>query len=111
MSFPSSRRPAVSAPVLPDPRLLRLTCGAALLGLALVALVPAARGCNPWLGWWPLWLVGMPLAAWWALYRFRLPAWQPREGNAPRLRRGRRPAAQARRFRPRAAGVPAARTA
>lgn len=57
----------------PDPRVLRPVRQIALAGLALVLVWPAARGYSAWLGWWPLWLVGMPMAAWWALYRFRLP--------------------------------------
>lgn len=44
------------------------------LGLALVVLLPAARGVSDWLGWLPMWLVGMPAVALWALHRFRLPA-------------------------------------
>ena len=40
---------------------------AVILGTLAVLLIPAARGSNEWLGWLPLWLVGMPLAAWWSL--------------------------------------------
>ena len=46
---------------------------AVILGTVAVLLVPAARGSSDWLGWLPLWLVGMPLAAWWSLRRFPLP--------------------------------------
>ncbi len=46
---------------------------AVILGTRAVLLVPAARGSTQWLGWLPLWLVGMPLAAWWSLRRFPLP--------------------------------------
>ena len=46
---------------------------AVILGTLAVLLIPAARGNNEWLGWLPLWLVGMPLAAWWSLRRFPLP--------------------------------------
>lgn len=46
---------------------------AVILGTLAVLLVPAARGSSDWLGWLPLWLVGMPLAAWWSLRRFPLP--------------------------------------
>ena len=46
---------------------------AVILGTLAVLLVPAARGSSEWLGWLPLWLVGMPLAAWWSLRRFPLP--------------------------------------
>lgn len=59
------------------------------LGALAVLLVPAARGTSTLFGWLPLWLLGMPLAAWWSLRRFPLPA------RVPRLPRRRR--AQARR--------------
>ena len=80
-----------------DPRLLRGARNAAVTGLMLVLLLPAARGHSDWLGWMPLWLAGMPLAAWWSLYRFRLP-WRKafaRQSSQPARRR--RPGAQARR--------------
>ncbi len=62
-----------------------------ILGTLAVLLVPAARGSSALFGWLPLWLVGMPLAAWWSLRRFPLPT------LALRLPRRRR--AQARRRR------------
>ncbi|OBU67909.1 hypothetical protein A9K58_08045 [Stenotrophomonas maltophilia] len=79
-----------------DPRLLRSARQLALAGVALVLVWPAARGSSAWLGWLPMWLVGMPLAAWWALLRFPLPrlSW---------LRLARRNGGQARRR----AGAPA----
>lgn len=46
---------------------------AVILGALAVLLVPAARGSSEWLGWLPLWLLGMPLAAWWSLRGFPLP--------------------------------------
>ncbi|GHC11209.1 hypothetical protein [Thermomonas carbonis] len=46
---------------------------AVILGTLAVLLIPAARGSSEWLGWLPLWLVGMPLAAWWSLRGFPLP--------------------------------------
>ncbi|CTP83567.1 hypothetical protein [Xanthomonas graminis] len=55
------------------PGLRRLVRQALLAGLALVLVWPAARGSSEWLGWRPLWLLGMPLSAWWALHRFPLP--------------------------------------
>jgi hypothetical protein len=74
----------------PDPRLeaalRRLLLGGALLVLCL----PAAREANVWLGAWPLWLLGMPAASWWALHRFPLPRWQaatPRHAAVGRRRR------------------------
>lgn len=64
-----------------------------VLGITAVLLIPAARGSTALFGWLPLWLIGMPLAAWWGLHRFRHPqialAW-------PRRRR-----VQARRYPPR----------
>jgi len=56
------------------PELERLLRACFAAGLLAVLLVPALRGSSAWLGWWPLWLVAMPGAAWWALHRFRLPA-------------------------------------
>ena len=58
----------------PDAALDRVLRRAVLAGLALVLLVPLARASTEALGWLPLWLVGMPAVAWWALHRFRLPA-------------------------------------
>lgn len=83
----------------PDPQVLRCVKQVALAGLALVLVWPAARGYSAWIGWLPLWLVGMPLTAWWALYRFRLPAaWRNRSlatatprRRGPQARRSRRP--------------------
>ncbi|PZP64363.1 MAG: hypothetical protein DI597_00200 [Pseudoxanthomonas spadix] len=64
----------------------------ALTGLALVVLLPGARGSTEALGWTPLWLAGLPLVAWWSLHRFRLPSWpapaQAATELAPRRRRG-----------------------
>jgi len=71
---------------------------AVAIGAVVVALLPAARGFSPTFGWMPLWLVAMPLCAWWALHRFRLPARDTDEA-AP-LRARRRAGAQARRRRP-----------
>ncbi len=58
-------------PLPPDPRLdqaLRLAVAAG----ALLTLVLPWR--SQWLGLTLLWLLAMPLSAWWALHRFRLPA-------------------------------------
>ncbi|MBD8642018.1 hypothetical protein IFT63_00270 [Stenotrophomonas sp. CFBP 13724] len=68
----------------PDPRLLRCVRHIALAGLAMVLVWPAARGNAAWIGWMPLWLLGMPLAAWWSLLRFPLPRWQRRRVQARR---------------------------
>lgn len=59
-----------------------------LLGLLLVVLLPSARGHHPLLGWWPLWLVGMPLLAWWSaagmpVLRRRTPCQARRRAIAP----------------------------
>ncbi len=66
------------------------------LGAVLVVALPAARGSSDLLGALPLWLVGMPLASWWALHRFRLPMRQAsddrdiatRQAGASRRRAG-----------------------
>lgn len=79
-----------------DPRLETAARLVALTGLALVLLLPGARGETYWLGWTPLWLAGMPLAAWWSLHRFRLPSW-PSARNRSSLQPRRRRGAQARR--------------
>lgn len=65
---------------------------AVILGTLAVLLVPGARGSSEWLGWLPLWLVGMPLAAWWSLRRFPLPQLDvrmPRRRRSQALRRAR----------------------
>lgn len=93
LSAPSSRRSRQQ----PDPHVVRTVRQVALAGLALVLVWPAARGYSQWIGWLPLWLVGMPLVAWWALYRFRLPAaWRGGNGagkrrRGPQARRAQRP--------------------
>jgi hypothetical protein len=86
---PSSATVATPA----DPRLDRVLRRLLAWGLLAVLLLPAARGHNAWLGWMPLWLLGMPATAWWALHRFRLPAWPA----VARQRRRRRAEPQARR--------------
>lgn len=66
------------------------------IGAVLVVLLPAARGFSDTFGWLPLWLLAMPLSAWWALHRFRLPeSVQSRAVMVPSRRR--RPGTQARR--------------
>ena len=80
---------------LPDRRLRIALWRALWLGAAVVIAVPAARGDSAWLGWLPLWLVGMPACALWALHRFRLPR-LPLPAPAARSRR-RRGGGQARR--------------
>ena len=37
---------------------------AVILGTLAILFIPAARGSTQWLGWLPLWLVGLPLSAW-----------------------------------------------
>ncbi|WP_457805544.1 hypothetical protein [Stenotrophomonas maltophilia] len=92
MNARSVRRPATERVIIEraHPRLLRSVRQVALAGLALVLVWPAARGSNAWLGWLPMWLVGMPLVTWWALLRFPAPrlSW---------LRLARRTGGQARR--------------
>ena len=89
--LPTRRRDAADV----DPRLDALLRHAIVIGAVLVLLAPAARGMHATIGWLPLWLLAMPLTAWWALHRFALPA----AAGARRPSPGRRPraAAQARR--------------
>ena len=94
----NASRPVVSD--RPDAALDRVLRRAVLTGLALVLLVPLARASTDTLGWLPLWLVGMPAAAWWALHRFRLPATVRRFRLAVRRR-----TPQARRLRARHPGL------
>ena len=71
---------------------------AVAFGLFAVLLLPAGRGYSQAVGWLPLWLLAMPLSAWWALHGFALPRWSRREG-AGVVARPRRRAPQARRRR------------
>jgi hypothetical protein len=79
-----------------DPRLESTLRRLVTWGAIAVLLLPAARGHNDWFGWMPLWLLGMPLSAWWALHRFALP--RRAQPQAVPLRRRRRGGLQARRF-------------
>lgn len=81
-----------------DPGLESLLRHAVAIGAAIVVLLPAARGFSSTFGWMPLWLLAMPLSAWWALHRFRLPVRE--DAQAPALRQRRRVGAQAHRRRP-----------
>ena len=63
-----------------------------ILGALAVLLIPAARGSSDLIGWLPLWLMGMPLTAWWSLRRFPLPRMalqMPRRRRVQALRRTR----------------------
>ena len=70
---------------------------AVILGTVAVLLVPAARGSSDWLGWLPLWLVGMPGVALWSLHRFRLPLVRASVRAGLQAQPRRRRSAQARR--------------
>lgn len=83
----------------PDPRLDLWLRRCVWLGCALL-LVPAMRGHSQWLGWLPLWVLGMPLAAWWGLHRFRLPRWSGGRSNDLGYRRRRRGVQARRRSQP-----------
>lgn len=86
--FVASRhsRPAI------DPRLERGLRMAVAAGSVLSLLLPLR---SDWFGLTPLWLLAMPLTAWWALHRFRLPM-----PAAVVARRRRRAGGQARRRNP-----------
>lgn len=77
---------------LVDPRLERGLRMAVAAGLVLSLLLPLR---SDWFGLTSLWLLGMPLTAWWALHRFRLPM-----RVAVAARRRRRAGGQARRRNP-----------
>lgn len=94
MSFVPSVSSVAASSDRPDAALDRVLRRLVLTGAALVLLLPLARASTDTLGWLPLWLVGMPGVAWWALHRFRMPAWAAR-AHASRRRRG----PQARRLR------------
>ena len=70
-------RPTANAS-LPDPRLAAALRQVLIAGIALVLVIPAARGYGQWFGAWPLWLVAMPAASLWALHRFPLPGLRSR---------------------------------
>lgn len=89
--LPSHHRDAAEI----DPRLDEALRLAIALGAVLVLLLPAARGMHGAIGWLPLWLLAMPLTAWWALHRFRLPL--ARHVDRAATVRVRRPPVQARR--------------
>lgn len=100
----SARRPArhdADEPV--DPRMETALRYAVAIGATLLLVIPGAAGSHALLGWLPLWLLGMPLAAWWALHRFRLPrpvgvavpVTARRAMRAPQARRRARPAVRA----------------
>ncbi len=76
----------------------RLLRQVVILGTLAVLLIPAARGSSALIGWLPLWLMGMPVAAWWSLRRFPLPRvalQMPRRRRAQAFRRSRaRPVAR-----------------
>ena len=95
MSNHTNQREASTAA---DPQLERSLRVALALGVVLVLLLPMARSHSEWLGWVPMWLVGMPGVALWSLHRFRLPAriTNPRDARSASARR-RKPGTQARR--------------
>lgn len=80
-----------------DPRIEDALRYAVAIGAVLVLLLPVARGSHAAIGWLPLWLLAMPLSAWWALHRFRLPVGATNPAATPVATRPRRVAAQARR--------------
>ena len=92
--------PSAADPI--DPRITDVLRYAIAIGATLLLLVPAARGTSETFGWLPLWLLAMPLSAWWALHRFRLPTATaerpahvtPRRRTGPQARRRARPSAR-----------------
>ena len=70
---------------------------AVAFGLFAVLLLPAGRGYSQAVGWLPLWLLAMPLSAWWALHGFALPRWPRAAGSMRNASRRRAPQARRRR--------------
>jgi hypothetical protein len=96
MNARSVRRPATERVISAPTRACCAACGRwpwpAGAGTGLAGRAWQQR----WLGWLPMWLVGMPLVAWWALLRFPLPrpSWlrlARRTGGQARRPAGRRP--------------------
>ena len=69
----------------------RLLQHVVILGSLAVLLIPAVRGSSALIGWLPLWLMGMPLVAWWSLRRFPLPRLGLRMPRRHRVQAVRRP--------------------
>lgn len=65
------------------------------IGAVLVLLLPGARGFSESLGWLPLWLLGMPAVALWAVRGFPVP--RGADDIVPATARRRRSGPQARR--------------
>jgi hypothetical protein len=82
MSRPTARTALANAP-LPDPRLVAALRQVLFAGIALVLVIPAARGHSQWFGAWPLWLVAMPAMSLWALHRFPMPGLRGRVAGVP----------------------------
>lgn len=101
-----SAMPVAPVEGAPDPRLDEALKLFLAVGAVVVLLLPGARGSVASIGWLPMWLLGMPLVALWALRGFRLP-WGSRVAEAlPASSRRRRLVPQARR-RARASVAPA----
>lgn len=60
------------------------------IGAVLVLLLPEARGFSGALGWLPLWLLGMPASALWALRGCPMPRLATRRSAAAAVREHRR---------------------
>lgn len=97
MKIASAPRPDIAGP--PDPRLEELLRAAVAVGAVLALSLPGALGHSATIGWLPLWLLGMPLASWWALHRFALPLPASPHANPQARRRRLQPQAR-RRLRP-----------
>lgn len=81
----------------PDPRVDEALKLVLAVGAVVVLLLPGARGSVASIGWLPMWLLGMPLVALWALRGFPHP-WGARAPEvAPASHRRRRLSPQARR--------------
>lgn len=75
MKSTARSKTAEARAVVARPRIALTLAGAWFaLGCAALLLVPASRGSDPWLGWLPFWLVGVPVIEWTLLRLCCLPA-------------------------------------
>ena len=68
----SARKPTLQSQAAARPRIaLALAAIWFSLGCVALLLVPELRGSDPWLGWLPFWLVGVPAIEWALLRMYR----------------------------------------
>ncbi|MEP6939296.1 MAG: hypothetical protein ABI846_05990 [Rudaea sp.] len=82
----SARNDAVDTRQIPQARIARALVAAWFaIGCVALLLAPGLRGSDPWLGWLPFWLVGVP-AIEWALLRLNAHSWRSLTAAEVRIR-------------------------